>query len=144
MAPLAPTPSEAFRLDSVERPRDRRRVRRLKTRVRVDYCPLVGGAAGVRVGHLQRGVATDISEAGILLSDVRYLPLGATLHLLLRLPDLPGNAITCYAKVVRAQHEGAGGYGLRFLALQQFDARRLRRYVTTQLGRRARLPSRDR
>jgi hypothetical protein len=81
---------------------------------------------GLRIGGMQRGIAVDISQTGLLITDIGYLRVGAVLHLFLRLPDVPGNPIVCYARVVRrASH----GYGIRFIRLRQTDHHRLGRYV---------------
>jgi hypothetical protein len=105
---------------------DRRRACRLQARVRVDFCPLVTRENGLRIGGMQRGVAANISQTGLLVTDVGYLRVGAVLHLFLRLPDVPANPIVCYARVVRRDNQG---YGIRFIRLRQTDHHRLGRFV---------------
>jgi len=92
----------------------------------VDFCPLVTRTEGLRIGGMQRGIATDISQSGLFVSDVGYLQMGATLHLCLRLPDIAANPVTCYAKVVRRDRDG---YGIRFIRVKETDLRRLNRFV---------------
>lgn len=107
----------------------RREAERLQTRLRADYCPLVAHGGGLRVGGLQRGVATNLSESGLFIADVGYLKVGALVHLFLRLPDIPANPIVCYARVVRRGLGREQGYGLRFLRLPERDAARIRCFV---------------
>ncbi len=107
---------------------ERRCARRLTTRIRVDFCPLVVQTAGLRVGEPQRGLALSLSRTGAFITDVGYLPLGVTVHLFLRLPDVPANPIGCYAKVVRAEGDG---YGVRFVRLDETQAARIERFVLT-------------
>jgi len=122
---------------------DRRRSPRYKTRVRVDFCPIVArSGSGLAVGKPQRGVALDVSESGLFLGEVSYLQLGVTIHLFLRLPDVPGNPIGCYAKVVRRELGGEGGrdgYAVRFFQLPETDLIRLARFVRLQKARGRRL-----
>lgn len=122
---------------------DRRRSPRYNLRVRVDFCPIVTRAgAGLAVGGPQRGVALDLSESGLFLGEVGYLQVGATVHLFLRLPDVPANPIGCYAKVVRREIGGEGGrdgYAVRFLQLPEADLIRLARFVRLQKARSRRL-----
>jgi hypothetical protein len=108
---------------------DRRCSFRLKTRLRVDLCPLVSLREGLRVGSLVRGIALDISQSGLLLTEGGYLQIGATVHLILRLPDVPANPICCYGKVVRRESEPHPGYGIRFLEVRETDAHRIAQYV---------------
>ena len=109
---------------------ERRRAHRLRTWLRVDYCPLVIlKAGGLKMGGPQRAVARDLSPTGIFLTEVGYLPVDTVIHLFLRLPDVPGNPVGCYGRVVRTGAEGGTGYGVRFLRLCAEDARRLERYV---------------
>jgi hypothetical protein len=110
---------------------NRRRAPRLRTWIRTDFSPLVGhGQGSLEVGAMQRAVAADLSGAGLFLTEVGYLRVGSTIHLFLRLPDLPGNPVVCYAKVVRCQPDPANpGYGIRFLHLAEADAERVERYV---------------
>jgi hypothetical protein len=116
---------------------DRRGNCRLATRLRVDFCPLVMTTSGdgLRIGGMQRGIAVNISQAGLFVTDVGYVQVGAVLHLFLRLPDIPANPVVCYAKVVRREPEG---YGIRFLRVKQTDLRRLARYVDDLLEARYR------
>ena len=104
-------------------PFERRQTARLRTRLPVDYCPLVTQEAGLRVGGMQRGVVVDLSQGGVLVTDVGYLKVGALVHLFLRLPDLPG-PIACYARVVRRER---AGYGIRFVQLRPSDRQRVGR-----------------
>jgi hypothetical protein len=105
---------------------ERRAARRLKTRLRVDYCALV---KGMQCGGFRRGVSGDLSPSGIFLSDTGYLPVGATLQLLIRLPDIPANPIACYGRIVRADREHYDGYGITFMRMRAADRRRMERYI---------------
>jgi hypothetical protein len=78
---------------------------------------------------MQRGVALDISRTGLFVTNVGYLRLGSTIHLFLRLPDVPGNPVVCYAKVVRCERSPRVGYGIRLLRVKSGDIERLERYV---------------
>jgi hypothetical protein len=110
---------------------DRRRSRRLRTWLRVDYCPLVVCPSGMKVGGPQRAVARNLSADGLLLTEVGYLPIGTVIHLFLRLPDVPGNPVRCYGRVVRVQADEGVGYGVRLIRLRSEDAARLDRYVSS-------------
>jgi hypothetical protein len=118
---------------------DRRVAPRLQTRLRVDFCPIVTKNEGLTIGGPQRGVTQDLSVSGLFLGEVGYLQIGATLHLMLRLPDVPANPIVCFAKVVRREKDGRAGYALRFLQLSDADAVRLSHFVRGLKARKARL-----
>lgn len=108
---------------------DRRRARRLQTRLRVDYCPMLLREDGVRAAGFRRAIADDLSATGTFLGDTSYLQVGSIVQLLLRLPDVAANPINCFARVVRKDLVGRQGYGLRFLRLRGADARRLEGFV---------------
>lgn len=107
-------------------PGERRKAHRLFTWLRVDFCPLVNRTGGLSIGSLQRGIALNISQGGLYVTDVGYLQVGALLHLFLRLPDVPANPVVCYARVVRHDYHG---YGIRLMRVRETDNRRLERYV---------------
>ena len=127
LGPLSRTPTRRYN--------DQRGKRRLETRIRVDYRPLVGRAEDLTVGDLHRAVATDVSEGGIFLGDAGYLKVGSLLHIFLRLPDAPASPVACFARVVRCDYGDRSGYGLRFLRLKYGDTTRLRRFVGVHLAR---------
>jgi hypothetical protein len=102
---------------------------RLDTRLRVDYCPLLFKKDGVRPAGFRRGITGDLSRSGLFLGDSSYLEVGATIQLLIRLPDVAANPIACFAKVVRKDLKGRQGYGLRFMRLPPRDRDRLEGYV---------------
>lgn len=114
---------------------DRRRSPRLLSCLRVDYCPLIRPDGEVSMGSLQRGIAANLGNEGLLMRSRAELPNGALLHLFLRLPDVPGNPIACYARVVRRGTD-PGTYGLRIERVRQQDRRRLERYIMAQVLRR--------
>ena len=123
---------------------DRRRARRLRTWLRVDYCPLVRDSRGLKVGTPQRAIASDLSASGLFITEASYLPVGAVVHLFIRLPDVAANPIVCFGKVVRATRGGGGGFGVRFMRLRTEDARRLESYTRSMESHRSQQLSPDR
>jgi hypothetical protein len=112
---------------------ERRRALRLKSRVSAEFCPLVRFRSRLRMGARRPCVALEVSKTGLLLADAGRLCSGTTLRLTLRLPDVTGAPIACYATVVRrASRGGPERYAVRFVGLCEVDAFRIERYVRSQ------------
>jgi hypothetical protein len=111
------------------RPRERRRSERLDTRLRIDYCRLAhcDGAATLR--RSRRALATNVSATGLVLTDAGELEVGHLLHIAMRLPDVPGNAITCDARVVRISGAPETSAACRILQISHWDSQRLAEFV---------------
>jgi len=77
---------EASHLPLPSSPPEKRRSQRRETRLRVDFCPLVPVGQGLIIGGPHRGIAINISTAGLFISDGGLLLMGTTIHLFLRLP----------------------------------------------------------
>ena len=120
---------EASHLPLPSSPPEKRRSQRRETRLRVDFCPLVPVGQGLIIGGPHRGIAINISTAGLFISDGGLLLMGTTIHLFLRLPDIPANPVACHGKVVRRGTKDQPGYGIRYVLLRDNDACRLEHYV---------------
>ncbi len=114
---------------------ERRRSRRLRTRLRAYYCPLFHGVELVQVRGARQAVVTDVSARGVFLAGAPELRVGTLLHLFLRLPDLPATEVSCLGRVARRHESLAGGAGVQLLRVRTCDAARLHRFLDSLQGR---------
>jgi len=115
--PAAETTAELNRRISPRRP----------IRVPVDLIPVMDPNKGLKLGPSKRGICVDLSEEGLLLTQLDYLQLGSVVRLFVRLPDRPKPPMATDAKVVRWEWRGEAGYGLKFIEPDPSDIRRIQR-----------------